>query len=563
MYDFTLMEMIITLFKNKIRSAYNNMNSVRGLELVKTAALGFAGFMLLVVMYIGFYKVLKYLEGVQLIGPILSWKLTGMLFLMMFAMIIVSSIIISMTTLYYSFDLKFLFSCPVSRRSVFMDKAMDTVIFSSWTIVVAVMPFVLALQIVKGLSAGFMLTYLLLMIPFVMLASAFGIFFSMLIMYAFPSSRTRDITWVLGSLSVAFVYIMFRFAEPEKLLNPDSMQVIAQYIQFLQAPTAPYLPSWWVTKAMMAFSSAKWKVFAEYSALLATSTAAIYGFMAWVCDFFYMKGFNGAQGSPRFRGGRGKFLEQKILARFPKYATFLSLYWKDRMMLLRDAKYWSQIILIIALIAVYLFSIKHLPMDTPAVKNFICFLNITTAGFVIAAIGLRFTFPAISMEGNSWWLMRSAPVRLSAIMREKLFISLPPATLIGIVLITVSNHMLEADMFVSVLSTVSILFVSVGITAMGIGFGGIFPDFRVENIHKLESSYGGFFYMVASMAYLGLIVACEAWPVQMHYMGGFAGPMTRWKLFGILSSSAGFIIINLIAVIVPWKIGLKNLARYE
>ena len=124
------MEMIITLFKNKIRGAYNNMHAVRGWELVKTAALGFAGFMLLVVMYIGFYKVLKYLEGVQLIGPILSWKLTGMLFLMMFAMIIVSSIIMSMTTLYYSFDLKFLFSCPISRRSVFMDKAMDTVIFS-------------------------------------------------------------------------------------------------------------------------------------------------------------------------------------------------------------------------------------------------------------------------------------------------------------------------------------------------------------------------------------------------------------------------------------------------
>jgi len=57
----------------------------------------------------------------------LSWKLTSMVLLMTFSMVIVSSIIISMSTLYYSFDLKFLFSCPLDLRSIFMDKALETV----------------------------------------------------------------------------------------------------------------------------------------------------------------------------------------------------------------------------------------------------------------------------------------------------------------------------------------------------------------------------------------------------------------------------------------------------
>lgn len=558
-----IIEMIRILARNKLKSAYNNIHSVRGWELVKTAALGFAGLMLLVIMYFGFHKVLKYLEEVQLIGPILSWKLTGMLLLMMFAMIIVSSIIISMTTLYYSFDLKFLFSCPLPRRAVFMDKAADTVVYSSWTLVVAILPFVLALQHVKHLDYGFAGVYLLLMIPFVMLAGAFGIFFSLIIMYAFPSSKTRDVTWVLGSLSVAFVYVMFRFAEPEKLLHPDSMQIIAQYINYLQAPTAPYFPSWWVTKAMMAWSSSNYKVFAEFAGLLAGSAAAVYAFMAWVCDFFYMRGFNGAQGSPRFRGKRSKFIEQKLIAFAPSLNIPLSLYWKDRLMVLRDAKYWSQIILIFALVSVYLFSIKQLPLDTPSVKNFICFLNITTAGFVVAAIGLRFTFPAVSMEGNCWWLMRSTPVKLETVMLEKLLVSLPSAMVIGLLLITVSNYILEADMFVSVLSTVSIIFITTGVTAMGIGFGGIFPDFRIENIHKLESSYGGFFYMVAAMAYLALIVGIEAWPVQVHYLGGFSGPWPRWRVAGVVLCTAGFILVNFLAVWLPWRAGVKNLYRHE
>ena len=37
----------------------------------------------------------------------LSWKLASMVLLITFSMVIVSSIIISMTTLYYAFDLKF------------------------------------------------------------------------------------------------------------------------------------------------------------------------------------------------------------------------------------------------------------------------------------------------------------------------------------------------------------------------------------------------------------------------------------------------------------------------
>lgn len=555
--------MISLLFKNKLRSAYNAIHAVRGWELVKTAVLAFASLLLLAAMYAGFYKALKYLENVQLIGPILSWKLTGMLLLMMFSMIIVSSIIISMSTLYYSFDLKFLFSCPMPRRAVFMDKAFDTVVYSSWTLVIVALPFIIALQQIKHLDFGFIVSYLLLMLPFVMVAAAFGIFFSLFTMYVFPTSKTRDITWVLGSLSVAFVYVMFRFAEPEKLLHPDSMQIIAQYIQYLQAPTAPYLPSWWVTKAMMGYSSANWLVFAKFSLLLFASAAILYVFMAWLCDFFYMRGFNGAQSSPRFRGRRSKFFEQKLLGIFPSKAIFFSMYWKDRLMVLRDAKYWSQIILIAALVSVYLFSVKQLPIDTATVKNVICFLNTMAAGFVVAAIGLRFTFPAISMEGNCWWIVRSSPEGLSHIMLEKLFISLPSALIIGLLLTIISNYLLEADRFVYTLSTISICFTSVGITAMGIGFGSIFPDFRAENIHKLESSYGGFFYMITAMAYLGCILAIEAWPVQIHFFGGFSNPLTHWQLFVIILSILAFILVNIIAIIIPWKMGLKELSRKE
>ena len=386
--------MLKILLKRKVTTITNTLLALRGWKLGKNLIFAGVGLTMLAALYGGFWRLLSYLEGVQLIGPMLSWKLTSMVLLMTFSMIIVSSIIISMTTLYYSSDLKFLFSCPLDLRAVFLDKSFETVFYSSWTLVLAILPYIMALGRVKALGAGFYLSYAMLMVPFVMLAGAVGILFSMLVMYSFPTSRTRDITWLLGSLSVAFVYVAFRFSKPEQLLRPDSLQVVAQYIEYLQSPTAPYMPSWWVTRAMVAYSAGHWLVFSLSALVLSASAAAIYAFIYYLSGFLYMRGFSGAQGSPRFSGGRETLFEQRLAFKWPALSASLTLYWKDRLALARDARYWSQIILIAALIAVYLFSIRQLPLDTPDLKSLVSFLNVGVAGFVVAAIGLRFTFPA-------------------------------------------------------------------------------------------------------------------------------------------------------------------------
>ncbi len=554
--------MLGILLARKARTFLNTLLTLRGWKLAKNLMFAGVGLAMLGALYAGFWRLLNYLEGVQLIGPMLSWKLTSMVLLMTFSMVVVSSLIISMTTLYYSFDLKFLFSCPIDLRAVFMDKALETVFYSSWTLVLAILPYIVALGRIKGLGGGFYLSYVLLMVPFVMLAGAFGILFSMAVMYLFPSSRTRDVTWLLGSLSVAFVYVVFRFSRPEKLLRPDSLEIVAQYIRYLQTPTAPYMPSAWVTKAMVAYSAGRWGDFAAGALPLVLGAAAVYGLIYFLSGRFYMRGFSGAQGAPRFRGGRGDAPEQRLALRWPALREPLTLCWKDRLTLARDARYWSQVILIAALIAVYLFSIRQLPLDTPDLKSLISFLNVGVAGFVVAAIGLRFTFPSISLEGGSYWLLRSAPLSTSAIMREKLLVSLVPSVVIGLVLIAVSNRLLGADLFVSLLSAFTIVVAAAVISAMGIGLGATFPDFRLENIHQLESSYGGFLYMACAMGYLALLVAVEAWPVQMHFAERF-GRQNPWDPRAVALCAAVFVVLNFTAVYVPWKMGRRSLERHE
>src|SRR5207237_416097 len=187
------------------------------------------------------------------------------------------------------------------------------------------------------------------------------------------------------------------------------------------------------------------------------------------------------------------------------------LYWKDRKLFVRDVKHWSQLMLILSLVIVYLFSVWRMPLDTPNLKSLVSFLNIGAAGFVLAALALRFAFPAVSMEGKAFWLVRSAPVTVGELLFEKLLSCALPMTALGAVLIALTNHILQADAFVSVLSLGSIVVISFTLCGMGVAFGAIFPRFDIENIHQIESSAGGFAYMACSMGYVGATVAIEAW----------------------------------------------------
>ena len=48
------------------------------------------------------------------------------------------------------------------------------------------------------------------------------------------------------------------------------------------------------------------------------------------------------------------------------------------------------------------------------------------AAFVTAAVAVRFVFPAVSAEGPAFWIVRTAPVRMSSFLWSKLWTGLRP-----------------------------------------------------------------------------------------------------------------------------------------
>ena len=541
-------------------AAANTLSHLTPYERGRNTLFGAAGLSLLFGLYYGFFRVLSFLSAVELIGALLLWKLTAMLLLMTLSMVVVSSLLTSMTTLFYSFDLKFLMKAPLSQRVVFLDKSLESAFFASWMIGLVLVPYILAMIRVLGLGPAFFAAFAFSLPPFLLLAASFGIGFTLILLYLFPSSRTRDVVWVISSLSMTVMYGLIRFAQPERLIRPDMLKVVAEYLNYLQAPTAPALPSWWFALGLQAAAEGRWGAWMVQAGALWGAAIAVYAGLVWLAGKTYFVGYSGAQeGALRKRTHAFSILpEQRVFGA----GRLSALLWKERVAFFRDVKHWSQMLLILGLVFVYLFSISRLPHNSPEFWSLIAFLNVGTAGFVISALGLRFTFPAISLEGRGWWILKSSPLSVGQIMRQKFLFSLAPTLAVALILGLMTTRFIGADRFTTEVSVAALLGVAVVLCGMGIGLGALFPRFTVENIHQIESSLGGFVYMAASLFYIGATLSILAWPMRMHFMVLMGNPRA-WDGTAAAVAAGAWGLLSAGAFGATWMLGRRALENHE
>ena len=111
----------------------------------------------------------------------------------------------------------------------------------------------------------------------------------------------------------------------------------------------------------------------------------------------------------------------------------------------RDVAQWSQLFLMAALVFIYLYNIRMLPLGGDARATLVAYANLGMAGFVIAAICLRFAYPSVSAEGKAFWLVQTAPISYREFLRVKVLVYAAPLTLLSLLLTAFANVMLDAN----------------------------------------------------------------------------------------------------------------------
>jgi len=550
-------------FRNGLRRSRSNIK-------IKILTLTGTGVLFWLVLFFLFYRVLSYFSSQEIIGDILARHLLAMVLLIFFSLLIFSHIVTALSNLYLSQDLELCHSLPGTLTEIFLSRSFYTVIDSSWMLLVFGLPVMMAYGFVYHAGLNYYLSLIYVSFPLVIIAASIGIMVIMVLVRFFPAQRARDIIMLFSIILIITLYLLFRFLRPERLVNPDAFISIAQYLGALKAPDSPYLPSHWATDLL-------WTRLTGYTGsqilthLLLWSTASAMVVIAiWMAGLIYFSGFSKAQEAKR-RSRTGRRILEKMVSAItrPLGPDTTSLIAKDVRTFFRDNSQWSQLLLLGALVVVYLYNFSVLPLERSPIKsiylqNALSFLNIGLAGFVIAALSVRFIFPAVSSEGQAFWIILSSPLSPRRFLWSKYFAYLIPMLILAEMLIIYTNYLLRVTPFMMALSTVTIFFLVFGIVALGVGLGAVYPNFGHENIAQVATGFGGLVYMIISSVFIALVIMLEAGPVYTILSAHFRGEtITHFQWVWIVCSFILVIFLNVFAVQRPMAAGLKAIHGYE
>jgi ABC-2 type transport system permease protein len=485
----------------------------------------------------------------------LSW-----IFMTFLAFLTFSGIVTALSTFFLSEDLRLLLTAPVAARRLFYARFARTVVQSSWMVVVFVTPLLLGVGLAECAPATFYLTSLLTVVPFAVIPVAIGTACTLLLVNVFPARRARDLLMLMGFLFAAAIVILLRMLRPEQLVRAESLPDVTGFFSTLQSPVTPLLPSFWAGELLFASLKGGWDVL-HASALWSTALAFCVALRA-ADERWHFSGYSRSQEAPKARFAHFRALDD--LARWlPLSPVRKQLLVKDVKIFLRDVSQWSQLLLLLALMLIYLYNFRvldlgRIPYMSGFVKNVYAFVNLAMAAFVLSTVAVRFVFPMVSAEGPAFWLIRKSPISMHDFLWSKFWTGLFPILFLTETLTIAANELLDVDPFLKIVAAMAIVFMSFALVGLATGLGARYPRFTADNPSQVAGSYGGVAFMIVAVLLIIVTIALLGWPstTYLYYQLRHRPiPTVRLVLMGL--SFVAAIAVSMMA----WLHGMKSGVR--
>jgi ABC-2 type transport system permease protein len=235
---------------------------------------------------------------------------------------------------------------------------------------------------------------------------------------------------------------------------------------------------------------------------------------------WHFAGYSRSQEAPKARFTRFLILDRLIRA-LPLSGVRRELLVKDLKIFLRDVSQWSQLLLLLALVLVYLYNFRVLDLQRVSyisgeIKNVYALVNLGMAGFVMATVAVRFVFPAVSAEGAAFWIIRTSPISLRDFLWSKFWTGLVPVLVLTEGLTIAANELLGVDPFLKLVAAAAIVFMSLALVGLAMGLGARYPRFDADNASQVAGSYGGVAFMILAVLFIIVMIALLGWPSSQY-----------------------------------------------
>lgn len=478
----------------------------------------------------------------------------GLVFFVAMLVLFFSAITASISAFFTDLDLELWHALPISTMRIACARLMKALIRSSYLVTSFLLPVFAAFAIQQKLGPAFMVMSSLRLALFLSIPVALAAAVVILLVRYFPVGRVQQIAASLAVLVMTLVIVAFRVARPERLFTTMESHDLAALLEAVQLPAVKRLPAGWLAAATVGTSA--------HPTLYLTLAAGAALITFLVSSRGYFAAFVRARESlaPSVVGSAAL---TRFVDRLTSGASFplRSMIRKEIRILSRDVGQWSQLFMMAALLFVYLYNLQTLPLEGDARAVIVTYANAAMAGFVIAALSLRFAYPAVSAEGRAFWLVASSPLPVRTLLGVKVAIYAIPLVVLSTLLVALGNILLHASPTVWMTTLAASIVMTGTLVCLGVGMGAISPDFKSESPLEVGLSLGGFAYMAVSLLYVGLTMFLLARPIRRFLLLMILGFDEDLSVARRLLPVATAIGLSVLLSVVPLWLARRRLER--
>jgi len=464
------------------------------------------------------------------IGLFLFHRFIAIVLFVFFLAVSAGNVVVSFSTLYRSPEMGFLLSQPVPYTTIFLVKFLDNFFYSSGTLFLASFAVLLGYGSHFGLAWYFYPAILFgVMVPYMLLAGSLAVIVLLAVM---KFAAVVNFRILIGCVIAGYVLQIagyFTLTSPVALVK-DVMRYypfVNAYYGDLDPALTRFLPNYWAAQALYFWITGYGAgVAANLAALVLTSLAGFVGAILLGGRYFYATWLTSITLKNQPRRGRTASLpifhfERPSRLRPHAEAILKKEYW----MFLRDPSQWIHAVVLAGLLLVFIVSVAgmQLKVEAPDLRAIIYIVIFVFNAFLLASIALRFAFPLVSLEGQAYWSLRSAPIRPSTMYWIKFTATLVLLVVLGIAIWFGSNLPYRGMPLLRWASLAIILAVAAAAASLNFGMGALYANFSEKNPIRIASSQGATMTFLMTMLLLVAVVAVYFYPVVSLFIAQFAG----------------------------------------
>ena len=552
--------MSATLWPLRLASARLRPLNAQMIAKLIVVSLLFTGFLYL--EYRFFLRLFSAVAEIEALNPFFALglveNLIGLVFLVAIYVLFFSALTSAIGAYFTDLDLDIYHSAPVSKVRLVLARWGKTFIQSSYLVISFLLPLFAAFGAQYDLGGFFFLEATLALALLLSAPVSLACVAVIVLVRYFPVRRVHQIAATLAIIALSLAAIALRMSRPERLFQNIQTDDLRQVLQTIEMPSADLFPSTWLAQRVVAAATGEsaWPPLIRLAllaaislTLLLTAGTAMY-FRAWVRSR--------ETSAPVALGSSGLTrLLDYLTARFdPQTRAIIG---KEVRLLTREAAQWSQLFMMLALLFLYLYNIKMLPLQGDIRAVFVAYLNLGMSGFIVAAICLRFAFPSISAEGKQFWILETAPISYRQLLWIKVVVYLVPLLFVSLLLTVLGNWILDAPGLIWIYTVGGSTLIATTLVALGVGMGATAPNFKIENPLEVATSLGGFLYMGASLLYVGIIMILTARPMHRFMLRVWFGTSQEATAMVLVIPIAAAVALSLLLSVVPMEIAVRRL----